>query len=48
MVTTEHIFTPQVWVPEQAIRSFYGLVVARELVEIEASDNEPSHFVFKM
>jgi DNA mismatch repair protein MLH1 len=48
MVTAEHIFTPQVWVPEQTIRSFYGLVVARELVEIVASDNEPSHSVFKM
>jgi DNA mismatch repair ATPase MutL len=31
-----------------AIRSFYGPVVARELVEIAASDNEPSHSVFKM
>lgn len=31
-----------------AIRSVYGPAVARELVEITASDNDPSHSVFKM
>eukprot|EP01018_Ginkgo_biloba_P023797 Gb_27061 [translate_table: standard] len=31
-----------------AIRSVYGLGVARELVEITASDNEPSRSIFKM
>ena len=31
-----------------AIRSVYVPVVARELVEIVASNNEPSHSIFKM
>ena len=31
-----------------AIRSIYGPAVARELVEIIASDNDSFHFIFKM
>ncbi|OMO78905.1 DNA mismatch repair protein [Corchorus olitorius] len=31
-----------------AIRSVYGLLVARNLIKIEASDNDPSSSVFKM
>lgn len=31
-----------------AIRSVYGLSVARNLIKIEASDNDPSSSVFEM